>query len=177
MTTGKAQSLVVTSAAVVAGVYGYRRYGGKTQTGLGTFATAWGTIFFLLALGAEAAPGPAGAMALLVMTADLLANTSGPEGLAAQVQAGLAGAGVGATSSGSGSTSTGTGSVTLNPTAAPNPSTFHTGATVPHGYHRVAGGVAANGVANPSTAVPNTLATAAAGEGLHYDPSTNEYVP
>jgi len=174
VTTGKAQQLVITSAAVVAGVYAYRRYGGKTQTTLGTFVTAWGTIFFILALGAEAAPGVSGAMALLVMTADLLANTSGPNGLAAQVQAGLSGAGVGAaTSSGPGSSGP---AVTLSPTPAPSPSVFH-GATVPHGYHKVAGGVAANSVANPSRTVPNTLAAAAAAEGLHYDPATNQYVP
>lgn len=114
MSPAKAQQLVITSAAVVAGVYAYRRYGGQTQASLGTFVTAWGTIFFILALGVEVAPGPAGAMALLVMTADLLANTTG---LAGQVQAGLSSAGV---------------PTTTSPAPKKNATAVHTGHTVPH---------------------------------------------
>ena len=166
MTTARAQQLVITSAAVVAGVYAYRRYGGKSQASLGTFATAWGTIFFILALGAEVAPGVSGAMALLVMTADLLANTTG---LASQVTSGLAGVGVGSTSSPTSSSSPA-------PTA-PAPSVFG-GATVPHAFHKVAGGYAA--VPNPThttlTSGGESVAAAAAAEGLHYDPTSGMYV-
>jgi hypothetical protein len=68
------EQAIVTSAVVVAGVYAYMRFSGKTTTSFASFGTAWGVVFFILALGSQAAPGAAGAFAILVATADLLAN-------------------------------------------------------------------------------------------------------
>lgn len=90
-----AERAVVISALIVFGVYFYRHItegttnpssttpsGGVSQLiGLGTpanigkFVTAWGLVFFMLSLAAEAAPGLGGSFAILVATGDLLANT------------------------------------------------------------------------------------------------------
>lgn len=95
MTKEGAERAVVISALIVFGVYFYRHItekssigqatpnsGGVSQLiGLGTpanigkFVTAWGLVFFVLALAAEAAPGLGGSFAILTAVGDLLANT------------------------------------------------------------------------------------------------------
>jgi len=83
-----AERWVVISALVVIAVYGYRRITEASQQGglsniigqgppvpLAEFATAWGFVFFLIALVTEAAPGLGGSFAILVAAGDLLANT------------------------------------------------------------------------------------------------------
>jgi hypothetical protein len=74
MNPGNADRWLVTSAIVVGGTYALSKWKGKTQTTVGTFATAWGTVFLILALVTEASPQFGGAFSLLVMTGDLLAN-------------------------------------------------------------------------------------------------------
>jgi hypothetical protein len=89
MSQGTAERWVVISALVVAGVYAYRRIVEPVQTGnlkniigignpvpLGQFATAWGTMYLVIAIMASAAPGLGGGFAILVMTGDLLTNTA-----------------------------------------------------------------------------------------------------
>jgi hypothetical protein len=90
MSPSTAERWVVISAVVTAGVYLYRVLGGgptakasnprqlisgKPPPPLGQFATAWGVVYLVIALMAEAAPGLGGGFAILVMTGDLLANT------------------------------------------------------------------------------------------------------
>jgi predicted membrane-bound mannosyltransferase len=87
-----AERWVVISAVVTLGIYAYRRFAGGPQTfaitgnlanlvsqkpppPLGQFATAWGFVYLIIAVMAEAAPGLGGGFAILVMTGDLLANT------------------------------------------------------------------------------------------------------
>jgi hypothetical protein len=67
-----AQRAVVTSALIVAGLYGYLKWSGKDATPLSQFAVAYGAVFMILALGVEVAPAPAGAFAILVAVGDLL---------------------------------------------------------------------------------------------------------
>ena len=79
-----ARRIVVTSAIVVAGVWGVRSWklsGGNPFTGtvqgvmsFGEFATAWGVTYFVLAMISETAPRVAGSLAALIMIGDLLAN-------------------------------------------------------------------------------------------------------
>jgi hypothetical protein len=72
--SANADRWIVTSAVVVGGTFALLKWKGKTQTTVGTFATAWGTVYLVLALAAEASPQFGGAFALLVMVGDLLAN-------------------------------------------------------------------------------------------------------
>lgn len=74
MTQETGQRWLITSAFVVGGVYAYMKWRDRTQTPVSEFATAWGAVFFILALVTEAAPGFGGAFSILVMTSDLLAN-------------------------------------------------------------------------------------------------------
>jgi hypothetical protein len=82
-----AERWVVISALVVIAVYTYRRITEPAQPGgianivglgtpvpLGQFATAWGFVYFMIALVTEAAPGLGGSFAILVATGDVLAN-------------------------------------------------------------------------------------------------------
>jgi hypothetical protein len=89
MSRDTAERWVAISAVAVLVVYAYQRIAGKqpTTTGakavatsqapFGQFITAWGFTFLVIAGMAEAAPGLGGGFAILVMTADLLANTPG----------------------------------------------------------------------------------------------------
>jgi hypothetical protein len=85
---GTAERWVVISAVITLGIYAYRRLAGapaapgklanivsqKPPVPLGQFATAWGFTYLIVATMAEAAPGLGGGFAILIMTADLLAN-------------------------------------------------------------------------------------------------------
>jgi hypothetical protein len=78
----------VISAVITLGIYAYRRLAGdgaapgkltnvvsqKPPVPLGQFATAWGFTYLIVSVMAEAAPGLGGGFAILIMTADLLAN-------------------------------------------------------------------------------------------------------
>lgn len=75
------QRWLITSAFVVGGVYAYMKWRGRTQTPVSEFATAWGAVFFILALVTEASPQVGGAFSVLVMVSDLLANTPTITGL------------------------------------------------------------------------------------------------
>ena len=122
MTADTAERWVVVSAALVAGIYAYRRIAEPTApaTGVGSFAgegsppplgswaTAWGITFLGVAIMASVAPGLGGAFAALIATVDFLGNaqnlfkdigqgaagqlTGGGQGLAEQVIIGGAGA-------------------------------------------------------------------------------------
>lgn len=88
MNRGSADRALVVSALVVAVIYGYRRLDEVASAGsslprllgagdpvpFAAWATAWGTVFFMLALVGEFAPGPAGAFAILVAGSDVLTN-------------------------------------------------------------------------------------------------------
>lgn len=88
MSRQQADRWVVISALVVMMVYGYRRLSESTSDTasikqilgigappkLGAFATAWGVTYMVIAMMAAASPPLGGAFAILVMTADLLAN-------------------------------------------------------------------------------------------------------
>jgi hypothetical protein len=92
MSKDTADRWVTTSALIVIGVYAYRRFTSTstpTQKGtaknllgasplppLGQFVTAWGFVFLVCALMAEAEPGLGGGFAVLIATGDLLTNTS-----------------------------------------------------------------------------------------------------
>lgn len=90
MDKSTAERWVTISAAVVAGMYAYRRLTEATSTPvtvkklvgignpvpLGAFATAWGFTFLVIAIMAEAAPGLGGAFAILIATGDFLTNSS-----------------------------------------------------------------------------------------------------
>lgn len=92
MTKAGAERAVVISALVVFIVYFYRHFTEGTDTnssgglgqllGIGTpasigkFVTAWGFVFFILAIVADAAPGLGGSFAILAATGDVLANTT-----------------------------------------------------------------------------------------------------
>lgn len=69
-----AERWLVTSALVVGGTYAFLKWKGKTTTSVGTFATAWGCVYLVLALMTEASPAFGGAFSILVMSGDLLAN-------------------------------------------------------------------------------------------------------
>jgi hypothetical protein len=85
-----AERWVVISAVTVAGVYGYRRMtepaappvtikklaGVGELPPLGSFATAWGFTFLVVAVIATASPGLGGSFAILIATADLLTNSA-----------------------------------------------------------------------------------------------------
>lgn len=90
MDKGTAEKWVVISALVVVAVYGYRRLVEPVEQGnlknivgignpvpLAQFVTAWGFVYFVLAIMAEASPGLGGSMAILIATGDLLTNTQG----------------------------------------------------------------------------------------------------
>lgn len=88
MNRGTSERAIITSALVVAIVYGYRRLEEATEPGVSVgrllgagnpvsfaaWATAWGTVFFMLTVAAEIMPGPAGAFAILTATSDVLVN-------------------------------------------------------------------------------------------------------
>lgn len=92
MTSQGATTAVTTSALVVFGIYGYRRViegtAGGTGSGLssllglgssskgGSFITAWGFTFFVLALLAEAAPELGGTLAITVAVSDFFTNAT-----------------------------------------------------------------------------------------------------
>lgn len=105
MSQDGAEKAVLISALIVFGIYFYRHLSEGTSTGatgtpcnvpkgvngnvgkleqfagfgtpanIGQFVTAWGFVFFVLSVLAQAAPGLGGSMALLVLTADLLGNS------------------------------------------------------------------------------------------------------
>lgn len=88
MSRDQAERAVIISALVVGIVYAYRRLeeptssgvtlprliGAGAPAGFAPWVTAWGTVFFMLAIASEFAPGPAGAFAILVATSDVLTN-------------------------------------------------------------------------------------------------------
>ena len=88
MSRDQAERAIMTSALVVAIIYAYRRLDEPTSPGatinrlvgagspvnFAAWATAWGTVFFMLTLVAEVMPGPAGAFAILTATSDVLVN-------------------------------------------------------------------------------------------------------
>jgi hypothetical protein len=89
MDHAQAERWVTISALAVLGIYAYRRLAEPAATTapkakelagigppppLGTFATAWGFTFLVIAVIAEAAPGLGAGFALLVATADFLTN-------------------------------------------------------------------------------------------------------
>lgn len=88
MSGEQAERAIITSALVVAIIYGYRRLEEPTQPGtslprllgqgapttFASWATAWGTVYFMLALAGEVAPGLAGAFSILVATSAVLTN-------------------------------------------------------------------------------------------------------
>lgn len=87
-----AERAVIISALIVFVTYFYRHLTEGTDTtssggigqliGIGTpasigkFVTAWGVLFFVLAIVADVAPGLGGSFAILVATGDLLANSA-----------------------------------------------------------------------------------------------------
>lgn len=68
------QRWLITSATVVGGVYAYTKWQGETETTVQEFVTAWGCVYFILALITEASPQFGGAFSILVMVSDLLDN-------------------------------------------------------------------------------------------------------
>lgn len=88
MTRETADRALITSALVVAIIYAYRRLEEATQPGLSVgrlvgagspvnfaaWATAWGTVYFMLSLVAEFAPGPAGAFSILTGASAVMVN-------------------------------------------------------------------------------------------------------
>jgi hypothetical protein len=151
MSPASAERWVVISAALVAGIYAYRRIAEPTApaTGvrsfagegspppLGSWATAWGVTFLGVSIMAAVAPGLGGTFAILIAAVDFLGNaqnlfhdiglgaagqlTGGGQGLAQQV---VSGAGS--------STSTGTNTFTASPAAgAPHGTYTHPGTSTP----------------------------------------------
>lgn len=90
MSESTAERWVVISAVIVAGVYAYRRLTEAASTPvtlkkllgvgglppLGSWATAWGFTYLVLAIMTEAAPGLGGGFAILIATSDLLTNSA-----------------------------------------------------------------------------------------------------
>ena len=90
MNQSQAEQAVVISAFTVAGIYAYRRFtepsappatakkllGVGELPPLGSFATAWGFTFLIVAAMAEVSPGLGGSFAILIATADFLTNSS-----------------------------------------------------------------------------------------------------
>lgn len=90
MNQAEAERWVTVSAVVVAGIYAYRRLtedaappvtlkkliGVGELPPLGSFATAWGFTFLVIAIMTEAAPGLGGAFAILIATSDFLTNSA-----------------------------------------------------------------------------------------------------
>lgn len=88
MDKATADRWVTIAAAIVAGVYFYRRVtepaAGPTTAKklvgigqpvpLGSFVTAWGFMFLVLSIVAEASPGLGGSFSALIATSDLLTN-------------------------------------------------------------------------------------------------------
>lgn len=72
MNASQADTWIIASAVVVAGGYGFERMKGQQEIPLTEFVTAWGVVFFVLALVATASPRGGAAFAILVMVADLL---------------------------------------------------------------------------------------------------------
>lgn len=89
MTRETAQRWVTVSALIVAGIYAYRRLteaaappvtlkklvGIGELPPLGSFATAWGFTFLVVAIMTEASPGLGGGFAILIATSDFLTNS------------------------------------------------------------------------------------------------------
>jgi hypothetical protein len=90
MDQAAAERWVTISAVTVAGIYAYRRLiepstppatvkklmGVGELPPLGSWATAWGFTFLVVAIMAEASPPLGGSFAILIMTADILTNAS-----------------------------------------------------------------------------------------------------
>lgn len=74
MTRGQAEQWIIASAAITGGVYAYLRLRGSHTTPIARFSTAWGVVYVSLSVMALAAPGVAAGFAILVLTADVLAN-------------------------------------------------------------------------------------------------------
>jgi hypothetical protein len=89
MTDSQAEKWVITSALIVAGVYGYRRLtetptappvtlkelaGAGQLPPLGAWATAWGFTFLVVSIIATAAPELGAAFAILIATGDVMTN-------------------------------------------------------------------------------------------------------
>ena len=152
MSPASAERWVVISAALVAGIYAYRRIAEPTApaTGVRSFAgegspppleswaTAWGVTFLGVSIMAAVAPGLGGAFAILIAAVDFLGNaqnlfhdiglgaagqlTGGGQGLAQQVVSGGGGS----------SSSTGTNTFTTSPaTGAPHGTYTHPGVSTP----------------------------------------------
>ena len=90
MDQATAERWVTISAFTVAGVYGYRKLiepsappatvkklmGVGELPPVGSFVTAWGFTFLIIAIMTEASPGFGASFAILVATADLLTNSA-----------------------------------------------------------------------------------------------------
>lgn len=88
MNSENADKAIIISALVVAIVYGYRRLDEATTPGVSlprligvgnpvpfaAWATAWGTLYFMLAIAGSFAPSVAGGFSVLVAVSDVLAN-------------------------------------------------------------------------------------------------------
>lgn len=150
MDQATAERWVVISAALVAGIYGYRRItepvaaptaGGKVKAAiglgnplpLGAFVTAWGFTYLVVSILASANPGLGGSFAMLIATGDFLTNATSVLGDVAKQERPSAGLGkIGST----------LGSAVNNPNATAglpgNPAI--TGALTPGGITAPAGG-------------------------------------
>lgn len=94
MTDQGAERAITASAAIVMGVYAYRRItegasptpskgttkvkqlaGEGTPPPVGKFVTAWGFLFLSISVVAQVSPGLGGSFAILIAVSDLLSNT------------------------------------------------------------------------------------------------------
>lgn len=90
MNEGTAKKWLVISALGVFGIWWYRRFreGPQAVLEVPKFIAAWGTVYFVLSLVTEAAPGLGGSFSILVLVGDFLGNAmpkSGKGGLIADV--------------------------------------------------------------------------------------------
>lgn len=77
MTRAQADQWIIASAVITGGVYVYLRWRGAHSAPVQVFVTAWGVVYVVLSVMALAAPGIAAGFAMLILTADLLANVQG----------------------------------------------------------------------------------------------------
>lgn len=88
MNRDSAERAVITTALVVAIIYAYRRLEEPSESGVtvprllgvgkpvsfAAWATAWGTVFFMLSIVSDLAPSLAGSFSILVGVSDVLTN-------------------------------------------------------------------------------------------------------
>ena len=74
MTSDNAKSMLVTAAMIIAAIRLWMQVRGKTKTPFIEWAIAWGALFFILALVAEASPAAATSLAFIVVVSDFLKN-------------------------------------------------------------------------------------------------------